>query len=319
MSENPNEPTTRPAETPLAAPLAAEPPVVPAAPLAGEPLVAPSAESPAAPHGEPAAAPLGEPFAVPFAEPAARKPRNRGRIAAVAASVLVVLGVVAGVGYTVVTVDGADRDAGAAVWKFPEQKAPEAKKAPVKGLAGLLVEYGDGWKRGPDFGQFAADSELGAAQATALRKESLRDLPRTERKQLEKLIDKEHVKGMAMRSYAKEAGSAFFTDTAVTVTITLSRMESPSVVRRLSNSQNALFDSLDFFRKGPKIKGHGNAQCFLPPKSLDKHLDAMYCSAYQGNILVHVTANGVKPFDSKGVAELLADQLKRIGDPGEAV
>ncbi|MFF4910511.1 hypothetical protein ACFY2T_37290 [Streptomyces sp. NPDC001260] len=313
MSENHNEPTTLPAETPPAAPLAQEPP---AAPHAGDSPAAP----PAAPlAAEPPAAPLGEPSDVPLAAPPARKPRNRGRIVAVAASVLLALGVVAGVGYTVVTVDGADRDAGAAVWKFPEQKAPEAKPAPVKGLAGLLVAYGDGWKRGPDFGQFAADSELGAAQATALRKESLRDLPRTERKQLEKLIDKEHIKGMAMRSFAKEAGSAFFTDTAVTVNITLSRMESPAVVRRLSNSQNALFGSLDVFRKGPKIKGHGNAQCFLPPKGLDKHLDAMYCSASQGNILVNVTANGVKPFDSKGVAELLADQLKRIGEPGEAV
>ncbi|ALV34910.1 hypothetical protein [Streptomyces sp. CdTB01] len=300
MSENPNEPAVQPADPQVEPPVAASP----------EPLAAPSVESPESAESPESVAPSAPP---------ARKPRNRGRIAAVAACALLAVAVVAGVGYTVVTVDGADRDAGAAVWKFPKPKTPERKQAPVKGLSGLLVAYGDGWKRGPDFGQFAADSELGAAQATALRKESVRDLPRTERKQLEKLIDKEHVKGMAMRSYAKEAGSAFFTDTAVTVNITLSRMESPSVVRRLSNSQNAFFGSVDIFRKGPKIKGHTNAQCFLPPKSLDKHLDAMYCSAYQGNILVHVTASGVKPFDSQGVADLLADQLKRIGDPGEAV
>ncbi|MFJ9726403.1 hypothetical protein ACIRP3_26950 [Streptomyces sp. NPDC101209] len=305
MSENPNEPAVQQAEQQAVQPAGqqAEPPVAPSP----EPPVAPSVGSPESPES-----------VVPPAPPA-RKPRNRGRIAAVAACALLAVAVVAGVGYTVVTVGGADRDAGAAVWKFPKPKAPERKAAPVKGLSGLLVAYGDGWKRGPDFGQFAADSELGAAQATALRKQSVRDLPRTERKQLEKLIDKEHVKGMAMRSYAKEAGSAFFTDTAVTVNITLSRMESPSVVRRLSNSQNAFFGSVDIFRKGPKIKGHPNAQCFLPPKNLDKHLDAMYCSAYQGNILVHVTASGVKPFDSRGVADLLADQLKRIGDPGEAV
>ncbi|WP_458244545.1 hypothetical protein [Streptomyces sp. MAI_2237] len=306
MSENPNEPAVQPADQHVDQRV--EPPVVPSP----EPLAAPSVEPLAAPSVE-------SPESVAPPAPPARKPRNRGRIAAVAACALLAVAVVAGVGYTVVTVDGADRDAGAAVWKFPKPKAPERKEAPAKGLSGLLVAYGDGWKRGPDFGQFAADSELGAAQATALRKQSVRDLPRTERKQLEKLIDKEHVKGMAMRSYAKEAGSAFFTDTAVTVNITLSRMESPSVVRRLSNSQNAFFGSVDIFRKGPKIKGHTNAQCFLPPKGLDKHLDAMYCSAFQGNILVHVTASGVKPFDSQGVADLLADQLKRIGDPGEAV
>ncbi|MET7478579.1 hypothetical protein ABZT17_30025 [Streptomyces sp. NPDC005648] len=215
--------------------------------------------------------------------------------------------------------DGADRDAGAAVWKFPETKSGDATKASVKGLPGMLVAYGDGWKRGPDFGEFPADTELSGAQATALRKESLRGLPRTERRQLEKLIDKQHIKGMAMRSYAKEAGGSFFTDSAVAVNIVLSQMENSSDVRKISTSQNAFLAGLDIFRKGPQIKGHKEAGCFLPPKNTDKDLDAMYCSAYRGDILITVSADGVKPFDSKGVAELLKDQLDRVAEPGEAV
>jgi hypothetical protein len=266
---------------------------------------------------DPVAVPVPVPVALP--EPPVKKPRNRGRIAAVTASALLAVAVVAGVGYTVVTVNGADRDAGAAIWKFPEPKSADAKKPSAKGLPGMLVAYGNGWKRGPDFGQFAADTQLSGAQATALRKESLRGLPRSERRQLEKLIDKQHIKGMAMRSYVKEAGGSFFTDSAVAVNIVLSQMENRSAVRNISRSQNAFLAGLDIFRKGPEIKGYKDVGCFLPPKGTDKDLDSMYCSAYRGDILITVSADGVKPFDSKGVAELLKDQLDRIAEPGEAV
>ncbi|MFF4802682.1 hypothetical protein ACFY1U_30440 [Streptomyces sp. NPDC001351] len=256
------------------------------------------------------------------AEPAAPvgKPRRRGRVVAVAGFTLLAVAVAAGVGYTAVTVNGADRDAGAAVWKFPKQKSAEGgKEARAKGLSGMLLTYTNGWKRGPDLGDFAADTELSGAQATALRKESLRNLPRTQRKQLEKLIDKQHIEGMAMRSYVREAGAAFFTDTAVSVNIQLSQMKNRAAVRNISASQNEFLDRLDVFRKGPKIEGYKDAACFLPPKDSHEDLEAMFCSAYRGNVLVTVTADGVKPFDAKGIAELLKDQLDRIAEPGEAV
>lgn len=265
-----------------------------------------------------------EPTAV-SAEPAASAApadgrRRRGRVVAVAGSVLLAVAVVAGVGYTVVTVNGADRDAGAAVWKFPKQKSADGeKKARAKGLSGMLLAYTDGWKRGPDLGNFAADTELSGAQATALRKESLRNLPRTQRRQLEKLIDKQHIEGMAMRSYVKGAGAEFFSDTAVAVNIQLSQMKNRAAVRNISTSQNEFFDRLDVFRKGPKIEGYKDAACFLPPKDSGEDLEAIFCSGYRGNVLVTVTADGVKPFDSKGIAELVKDQLDRIAEPGEAV
>ncbi|MFG2793890.1 hypothetical protein [Streptomyces sp. NPDC048419] len=216
--------------------------------------------------------------------------------------------------------NGADRDAGAARWKFPEPKsAGDEKKEPARGLSGMLMAYANGWKRGPDLGEFAADTELSGAQATALRKESLRNLPRTERRQLEKLIDKQHIEGMAIRSYVREAGSSFFTDTAAAVTVQLSQMKNRAAVRNIATSQKEFFDGLGAFRKGPKIKGHREAACFLPPKDSHKDLDSMFCSAYRGDVLVTVTANGVKPFDAEGVAELLEGQLDRIAEPGEAV
>ncbi|MFJ9543062.1 hypothetical protein ACIRPX_38300 [Streptomyces sp. NPDC101225] len=250
------------------------------------------------------------------------KGRSRGRIAVVAGSVLLAAAVVAGVACTVVTVNRADRDAGAAVWKFPEPKSiDDQKEAPASGLSGMLVKYADGWKRGPDLGEYPADAQFSGAQATALRKEALRNLPRTQRRQLEKLIDKQHIQGMAMRSYVREAGSSFFTDTATAVTIELSQMRNQAAVRDISTSQNAFLGGLDIFRKGPKIKGYKDAACFLPPKKSGSHekLDSMLCSAYRGDVLVTVTAYGVKPFDAEGVAALLESQLDRIAEPGEAV
>ncbi|MCX5362559.1 hypothetical protein OG864_28080 [Streptomyces sp. NBC_00124] len=255
-------------------------------------------------------------------EPAvpAKKPVRRGRIAAIAGAVLLVGAVVAGVGYTVVTVDGADRDAGAPVWKFPKTVADEKKAATAEGLAGVLVPYGfDGWNRGPDLAEFGSDVELSGTQATALRKESLSGLPRTERRQLEKEIDKQRITGMVMRSYVSMTGSSFTGPGVSTVSITLSRMEKRAAAKDISTSQNAFLDALDIFRAGPKIKGFKNAECFLPPKDADEDLDMMFCSAYQGDILISATADGAKPFDTKTIAKLLAEQLDRIAEPGEAV
>jgi hypothetical protein len=275
-----------------------------------EPLMSPELlESPV----EPAEGPV---------EPAvAKKPVRRGRVAAIAGSALLVVAVLGGVGYTVVTVNGADRDAGAPVWKFPKTRAADTKKTTATGLAGALVPYGsDGWGRGPDLGEYGSDAQLSGAEATALRKQSLRELPRTQRKRLEKQIDEQRTKGMAMRSYLSTTEtSSVYTDQASTVSIVLAQMEDKAAVRDISRFQNEFLDALGVFRAGPKIEGHKNAECFLPPKDSKEKLDSMYCSAYQGDVLVTLTADSVKPMQTFGVAKLLQEQLDRIKDPGEAV
>ncbi|WP_323178287.1 hypothetical protein [Streptomyces sp. NBC_00620] len=246
-------------------------------------------------------------------EPApGKKPVRWGRIAAVAGSVVLLGAVVAGAGYTVVTVGDADRDAGAPTWTFPKAAKDDAKTAKAaSGLAAMLVPYDtDGWTRGPDIAEYGSDASLSGAQAAALRKKALSDLPRSERRQLEKEIDKQRTKGMAMRSYA---------DGVSTVSIVLAQMEDKKAVRGMSTFQNEFFDALGTSRKGPKIEGYKNAECFLPDTDSDEKLDMMVCSAYQGDVLVSATAYGVKPLDTKGVAALLREQLDRIAEPGEAV
>ncbi|MGI5455950.1 hypothetical protein ACQEWB_22770 [Streptomyces sp. CA-249302] len=271
--------------------------------------------------------PLGELGPVELVESTAdpeapgRKPVRRGKVAAIAGSALLAVAVAAGVGYTVVTVNGADRDAGAPVWKIPEGGAEKAKAASGKGLAGMLVPYGsDGWSSGPDIGEYGADAALSGREATALRKEALSGLPRTQRKKLEKQIDKQRLQGMAMRSYVStDESSSVYTDQASTVTIELAQMDNKAAVRNISEFQNEFLDALGVFREGPRIEGHKNARCFLPPADKDEKLDAMYCSAYQGDVLVTLAANSAKPLQKTGIAMLLKEQLDRIAEPGEAV
>ncbi|WP_369036176.1 hypothetical protein [Streptomyces adonidis] len=275
--------------------------------------------------------PVPVPVPVPESEavPARKRPRpSPRRVALALGSVLLAGAVVAGVGYTVVTVAGADRDAGAPAFEFPKPTADDdAKAAAPSGLAGVLVPYGEsGWHRGPDLGEFGYDAQLSGAQATALRKESLSGLPRTQRKQLEKQIDRQRIKGMAMRSYLSEEVSDLSDNEGVyTVNVVLARMGSSAAVRDLGTFQQEFLDALDVFRAGPEIKGHKNAKCFLPPEDDEEDasdgpgLETMYCSAYQGDVLVTATADGPAPLDTKGVAMLLSEQLDRIAAPGVAV
>ncbi|WP_328845344.1 hypothetical protein [Streptomyces sp. NBC_00258] len=250
-----------------------------------------------------------------------KEPVRRGRVAAVAGCGALLVAVVVGTGFTVVTVNDADRDAGAPVWRFPKAEKDDKKTKSPSGLAGMLVPYGtdtDGYGRGPDIDEFGSDAEFSGRQATDLRKQSIRDLPRSQRLRLEKQIDKEHLKGMVMRSYLSPPDTLGYANKVFTVDVVLSRMDK-GAVRDIATFQSEFLNALKVFRKGPKIEGHKNVQCFLPPKDADTELDTMVCSAYKGDVLVSATASGIKPLNTQGVAVLLREQLDRIGEPGEAV
>ncbi|GGY96045.1 hypothetical protein [Streptomyces poonensis] len=254
------------------------------------------------------------------AQAAPEKAARRRRVAVIAGSLLLAGAVVAGTGYTAVTVRDADRSAGAPRWEFPKTtKADDPHRGETGGLAGDLVPYdGDTWRRGPDLGEFGSDTELSGAEATALRKESLRDLPRTQRKLLERQIDRQRVEGMAMRSYLSTADGYFTAPEKVfTASVVLARMDK-AAARNIAAFQSEFFDALGVLREGPKVKEYEDARCFLPPKDSEAELDSVFCSAYRGDVLVTVSAAGAKPLDAEEVAALLRTQLDRIGETGEA-
>ncbi|MFF3939260.1 hypothetical protein [Streptomyces phaeofaciens] len=252
----------------------------------------------------------------------APKKLRPGRIAAVVGSLVVAGAVVGGVGFTVVTVRDADRDPGKPTWKFPAAAKDDDKggtdKKSASGLSALFLPFGtDDYQRGPDAGEFGADAEFSGAQATALRKESVKDLPRSTRRELEKLIDKQRIQGMAMRSYVVE--HADFNSGAITTVVTLTRLDNRTAVREMATSFNGFLADTDYFRKGPKIKGHQDAQCYLTPKGKDEDLAAAFCTAYVGDVLVSAMTDGPDPLDSKFVTTFFTAQLDRIDNPGQAV
>ncbi|MBT2676312.1 hypothetical protein J7E95_37125 [Streptomyces sp. ISL-14] len=256
----------------------------------------------------------------PSPEQKRKRPRP-ARLAAVAGTVLLLGAVVAGAGYTVVTVQNADRDPGRPTWKFPEPSAAGDKAPqPEQGLRGLLLPYDEkGYSRGPDLAEFGSDAELSGRQATALREESLKDLPRTQRRQLEKEMDKRGVKGMVMRSYYNADSYAIYHKTAFSISVQLMRMESRDDARDIATAQNEFLSDLGLFRKGPKIEGHKNAKCFLTPKVADEKLDRVYCAAHSGDVLISATASGVRPVDLNGIGMFVTRQLDRIDEPGKAI
>ncbi|MER6564429.1 hypothetical protein ABT300_43320 [Streptomyces sp. NPDC001027] len=262
-------------------------------------------------------------------KPVAPRARRVGRVVAVAGSVLLACAVVGGVGYTVVTVRDADRDSGSPTWKFPAVTAEGPDKGAGKdgkkggaagsGLSALLLPFGtDSSERGPDLAEFGPDAEFSGAQATALRKESIKDLPGESRRKLEKVIDKERIKGMAMRSYSIDWSDYNIKDT-ITFEVTLSRQENRTAVRRSATAFNGFVAAMDFFRKGPKIAGHPDARCFLSPKGKSTDVGIALCTAAVGDVLVSVTSAAPDPIDGAFVAKFFAKQLDRIDDPGQAV
>jgi hypothetical protein len=171
-------------------------------------------------------------------------------------------------------------------------------------------------------GEFGSDAQLTGTQAEALRKESLRDLPRSQRRELEKRMDRLRPKGVAMRSYFSEFASGRaggFVSDIYSVDVVLSQLENRTAVRDVVRTQNSLLGALDIFRKGPAVKGHKDAKCFLAPKDISEGTDEMSCFGYVGDVLVTVSAQGARPLDAKAVAKLMSTQLDRIAEPGKAV
>ncbi|MGW1165389.1 hypothetical protein [Streptomyces sp. NPDC002550] len=266
-------------------------------------------------------------FSIPAepAEPAesayAPIPRRKRRMLAFG---LLAVAVVGGVGFTGMRVDGADRDPGNPVWRFPsysekDQAGQGSKDA--SGLRGLLLPYDTisrGYGRGPDIGEFGSDAALSGREATALRKEEIRDLPPQTRQKLEGLIDKERIKGMAMRSYAPFNGYEGVQQ-PFTLTLELVRMENSASVRDIATARDEFFQALRIFPKGPAIAGHKNAACFLTPKVGGEKLGRMFCSAYVGDVLVTVNVSGTLPLATHDIADFIGRQLDRIKDPGKAV
>ncbi|NEB81141.1 hypothetical protein G3I40_38930 [Streptomyces sp. SID14478] len=273
------------------------------------------------------AAPGQDPATAPAAAPAPVARRSRRRLIVGLAVTALVLGAAGtGIGVTASRVATADRDPGEPRWQFPSRGHDAADTAGHRGVGSSLLPIPAGYEEGPDMDEFGSDKEFTGREATALRKKALRFLPLTERRAMEKELDRQRISSMAMRSYASQdmAGGG------IVVTMSLSRMQGSGTARAISRSQSSAIGAIGIVRKGPVIKGYKDAHCYLPPDDSEEKLEAMFCSAYRGDVLVTFSAYGTKknPYskmDGQGLvasgepAELLRAQLDRLGQVGESV
>ncbi|MET8825753.1 hypothetical protein ABZX40_09535 [Streptomyces sp. NPDC004610] len=273
---------------------------------------------------EEALEPAPEPSEPPTPSPPPA-PRRRAGIAARAGAAVLALAVLGGIGFTAVTVRGADRDAGAPVLTFPKPTADDADDADddadeEKGLRALLVPYQDGrYEKGPDLGEFGSDVELTGQEAWDLVKASLTDVPRSERRAMEREMEK-RVRGHAARSYVYEDPFGGSYGSALLIEIALSEMENPADVRRVATSQIETYDLLGVFDDGPRVEGHDDARCYEAPEEDPPLADGrVLCVGHRGNVLVNVSVAAHSEVDTEVVADLVAEQLDRIDNPGEAV
>ncbi|WP_314619778.1 hypothetical protein [Streptomyces stackebrandtii] len=252
--------------------------------------------------------------------------RKRRLLKNVLAAVLVLGAVGGGVAYTAVTVDGADRTMPTVAWAEPTATATPGDPAAGIGrgrastpLSKLLLPVPSGYELGADIAGYGNDTELAGRDAAALLKQQGKGVYGKQRRAYEKRIDSLGIQGMAMRSYATY-------DADLHVEVLVLRMKNRKMVREFFQMRKDLSETLEL-PKGPKVKDHTkNAACYLLPEPEEgdseeraAQLRSMTCSAYDGEVMLTVTAIGAGPLDEKAVAELVEQQLGHIESPGEYV
>ncbi|MGW0550763.1 hypothetical protein [Streptomyces altiplanensis] len=238
-------------------------------------------------------------------------------------AVLVVGALVGGAAYTVNTAGSADVTAPTTVWKEPGGKPAEdpagdvAKGRDSTGLSKLLLPVPETYRLGPDIGSYGNDGELSSAQAVALLKEQGREIYGKNRREYDRRVDKLGVRGIAVRSYASNAGD-------LVIQTQIVRIEDEKQVHDLYEFRTELLRFLGV-PKGPKVGGHKKASCVMaaptgwPGTGEEPGLDGMFCMAYDGELMVDITASGTEPFSKSDVTRLVEEQLDHVVSPGEYI
>lgn len=241
---------------------------------------------------------------------------RRPTLATVLGAVLVLSAAGGGIAWTGITVHGADRTAHTVVYEEDTKSPSDTAKGPDptvgrtdSTLAKNMLPVPTSYELGPDIEEFGNDTVLSDTKAQSVLEHGESILPGKPGSERREIVRKLKVKGLGMRSYAS-------IDSDLVVEMRIAQMGNTSAVHALGTFHAKLADALSIFRKGPTIDGHDHASCFLLPKDDTADLDQMFCTAYQGDKLVSMTASGIKPFRKNDAAKLLKDQLDRLENGG---
>ncbi|MEU3372910.1 hypothetical protein ABZ734_20895 [Streptomyces sp. NPDC006660] len=239
--------------------------------------------------------------------------RRNGRVVPLVSGAVALLLVAGGAVWGLAKLGEADRNAPTVVQAMPKGTPAPAPRASVSASAGLgdkLLPLPFNYELGPDIGEFGNDTVLDTQRSIALLKEGGRHLPADMRAESDEIIDNLKIKAIAMRSY----GEGHFV-----VEMRLSQMQNMEAVKDMIEVQKETGRDSKALRVGPEIKGHANSVCLLLPERDGMKLDAMYCTAYEGDIMVNAYTYGPAPLDTADAATLLRRQLDLIASPGEPV
>ncbi len=201
-------------------------------------------------------------------------------------------------------------------WEIPEPVASASGKPAEGSLRALFVPYGtDGLRPGPDIENYGNDTEFNERQATAVRAEQLKGMPRKYRD----VVEKRRITRLAIRTYLSRETSHGAGEPSYLVEVGVTRFADRGSVRLTVDAYRGMAAS-DVFDEGPVIKGHKDAVCVRARDDEDDdELVALECVAGIGDLLVSFSATGSDPTDTEGITTLVAKQLGRIGDAGRAV
>ncbi|MYS22612.1 hypothetical protein GA0115240_142513 [Streptomyces sp. DvalAA-14] len=254
----------------------------------------------------------------PAPAPAGRS--KRGLALGIAAA-LVAVAAGSGIGYAVLQHDSDSKDAAAkpasTPWVAPTPSATKAFGAKSGGshfgsLGQLLLPMPTGYHPGPDMDAYGNDTVLDAHRAQNLFKGDLSWMSKTDRKKVDAAIDKLLIEGEGIRTYTSSDGDLM-------VQMELVQMKNQDAAHYEPKFFGAFTKAMGVFRNGPKVKGHSQAVCVLPPADPGDKLDSMTCEATEGDLMVRMVASGTRPLEKSAAVALLSKQLDRIQDPGKAV
>lgn len=168
----------------------------------------------------------------------------------------------------------------------------------------FLLPMPDGFKPGPDEGDFGNDSTIPADQADPTVELLFGKLPASDMTTAQGALTAGHMSDGAVRTYSNQAGTL---DVSVTVLLLdpAQSAESTSQFERVVKQSRA-------FRTGPMVPGHPDALCVLPVTHVGDTLDGMVCLGTVGDTFAIVRAEGTVPLDTAAVTGLFGRQLDKL-------
>jgi hypothetical protein len=174
----------------------------------------------------------------------------------------------------------------------------------------LLLPVPSSASAGGDVADFGNDTVLTPDRYGAMFEREFRFLSGGARSSLKSELNLSGVKGYALRTYAD-------TDDALFIEITL--IQEDAAHGGLGQALKTLDSATSGMRSGPQVTGFPHAHCYQPADPYGSSLDVLRCDDVEGDLLITMQVEGVRPLAQSGAADFLRNQLSRLATPAAQV